>query len=124
MRIIRAGRAGANVYANTPFRRVLGMPLKVGGRIIGVINISDDQRAGRYTEDQVRLAALLADHAAIAIEKVRLLDETLQRAERLALLNRIARAIGATLNLADLLEIIYREVTRVMAAEAFFAGLV
>jgi len=116
-----AGRA--TVYANTLFRRVLGMPLKVGGRIIGVINISDDQRTGRYTEDQVRLAALLADHAAIAIEKVRLLDETMQRAERLALLNRIARAIGATLNLADLLEIIYREVTRVMAAEAFFVAL-
>ncbi|MBP7686709.1 MAG: PAS domain-containing protein, partial [Thermoflexales bacterium] len=113
----------ANVYDNTPFRRVLGMPLKVGGRIIGVINISDDQRTGRYTQDQVRLAALLADHAAIAIDKVRLLDETLQRAERLALLNRIARAIGATLNLADLLEIIYREVTRVMAAEAFFVAL-
>ncbi|HZY41222.1 MAG TPA: PAS domain-containing protein, partial [Anaerolineae bacterium] len=113
----------ATVYANDPFRRVLGVPLKVGGRIIGVINISDDQLTGRYTADQVRLASLLADHAAIAIEKVRLLDETLQRAERLALLNRIARAIGATLNLNDLMEIIHREITHVMSAEAFFVAL-
>jgi signal transduction histidine kinase len=41
----------------------------------------------------------------------------------LALLNRIARAIGSTLNLNDLVEIIYREITRVMAAEAFFVAL-
>jgi len=116
-----AGRAVT--YTSTPFRRVLGVPLKVGGRIIGVINVSDDQYTGRYTADQVRLVSLLADHAAIAIEKVRLLDETLQRAERLTLLNRIARAIGSTLNLNDLMEIIYAEVTRVMAAEAFFVAL-
>ena len=113
----------ATLYHDDPFRRVLGVPLKVGGRIIGVINISDDQRAGRFTDDQVRLALLLADQAAIAIEKVRLLDETVQRAERLALLNRIARASGSTLQLNDLLAIIHREITRVMAAEAFFVAL-
>jgi PAS domain S-box-containing protein len=115
------GRAA--VFHAGPFRRILGVPLKVGRRIIGVINICDDQRVGPFTDDQVRLASLLADHAAIAIDRVRLLDETLQRAERLALLNRIARAIGATLNLNDLMEIIYREVTRVMSAEAFFVAL-
>jgi PAS domain S-box-containing protein len=46
-----------------------------------------------------------------------------QRAQRLALLNRIARAIGATLNLDDLLEIVYREVTQVLSAEVFFVAL-
>ncbi|MBI5564053.1 MAG: PAS domain-containing protein [Chloroflexi bacterium] len=113
----------AEIAARQPLKRILGVPLKIGGRVIGVINVIDDQHAGRFTDDQVRLASLLADHAAIAIEKVRLLDETLQRAERLALLNRIARAIGSTLNLNDLMEIIHREITRVMAAEAFFVAL-
>lgn len=116
-----SGRAA--VYDDTPFRRVLGLPLKVGGRLIGVINISDDVRVGRFTNDEIRLAALLADHAALAIEKVRLQDMTAQRAERLALLNRIARAIGSTLNLNDLMDIIYREVSRVLSADAFFVAL-
>jgi GAF domain-containing protein len=50
-------------------------------------------------------------------------QETKQRAEHLAILNRIARAVSATLHLDDLLEVIYREVTAVLPADAFFIAL-
>jgi PAS domain S-box-containing protein len=71
------GRAA--VYADSPFRRVLGVPLKVGGRVIGVINITDDEQTGEFSPDEVRLVSLFADQAAIAVENVRLY-EAAQRA--------------------------------------------
>ena len=68
----------APVYEKATFRRVLGVPLKLGNRVIGVLNITDDEQAGLYSEDQVRLISLFANQAAIAIENARLY-ENLQR---------------------------------------------
>ena len=66
------GRAG--VYADIQTRRVLGVPLKVGERVVGVINVADDQKVGPFDEDQVRLLSLFADQAAIAVENARLVE--------------------------------------------------
>jgi signal transduction histidine kinase/CheY-like chemotaxis protein/putative methionine-R-sulfoxide reductase with GAF domain len=66
------------VYEKAVFRRVLGVPLKVGDRVIGVINITDDQQAGAFDENQLRLVGLFADQAAIALENARLLEQAQQ----------------------------------------------
>jgi PAS domain S-box-containing protein len=66
------GRAA--VYADSPFRRVLAVPLKVGGRVIGVINATDDEQTGEFSQDEVRLVSLFADQAAIAVENARLYE--------------------------------------------------
>jgi PAS domain S-box-containing protein/putative nucleotidyltransferase with HDIG domain len=66
------GRAAA--YENILIRRTIGVPLRVKGRVIGVISISDDQVTGSYTTDEIRLVSLFADQAAIAVENARLFD--------------------------------------------------
>lgn len=54
---------------------ILGVPLKVGSSVIGVLYAAD--RATReYSPDEVALLSSLADHAAIAIDTARLLEET------------------------------------------------
>ena len=63
-------RSGA--YDGIPFRRVLAVPMKVGDRVIGVITVTDEIQAGPYDPDQIRLAQLFADQAAIAVENARL----------------------------------------------------
>ena len=57
----------ASIYKGSPFRRVLGVPLRVKGNVIGVINITDDQQSGSYSSDEIRLVSLFADQAAIAV---------------------------------------------------------
>jgi HD-GYP domain-containing protein (c-di-GMP phosphodiesterase class II)/CheY-like chemotaxis protein/putative methionine-R-sulfoxide reductase with GAF domain len=64
----------ASVYSQDTFRKVLGVPLKAGDRLIGVINIIDDQKAGLFSDEEVRLVSLFADQAAIAVENTRLLE--------------------------------------------------
>ncbi|MFN2146540.1 MAG: HD-GYP domain-containing protein, partial [Anaerolineales bacterium] len=54
------------------FRRVMGVPLKVHGRVIGVINMIDRTQVGGFSEEEIRLVSLFADQAALAIENGRL----------------------------------------------------
>ena len=69
-------RAKATITrTKAPFRRVLGVPMRVKGQVIGTINITDDKVTGAYTPDEIRLASLFADQAAIAVENARLLDQ-------------------------------------------------
>ncbi len=75
------GRAGT--FDKEPFQRVLGVPLKVGDRILGVLNVTDDQLTTPFTDDEIRLASTLADQAAIALEHMRLYAAIQQHAAEL-----------------------------------------
>ncbi|MEV8532441.1 GAF domain-containing protein [Streptomyces sp. NPDC051211] len=72
-------------------RAILGVPLRVGTRVIGVLYAAD-RTPRTFTPDEVALLSSLADHAAIAIDGARLLEET-----RAALddLNSASRTIQA-----------------------------
>ena len=54
-------------------RSLIGAPLIVEGRLIGVIH-ADTARPRRFTEDDVRLLQLAADRVALAIEHARLYE--------------------------------------------------
>jgi len=54
-------------------RSLIGAPLIVEGRLIGVIH-ADTTRPRRFTEDDVRLLQLAADRVALAIEHARLYE--------------------------------------------------
>ncbi len=53
-------------------RRILSSPLKVGGRVLGVINIGDRQKSGAFSEEEIHLVNLFADQTAILIDNARL----------------------------------------------------
>ncbi|MFE9566042.1 helix-turn-helix domain-containing protein [Streptomyces sp. NPDC006487] len=54
---------------------ILGVPLRLGTRVIGVLYAAD-RSARAFSPDEVALLSSLADHAAIAIDSARLMDET------------------------------------------------
>ncbi|WP_019854291.1 helix-turn-helix domain-containing protein [Actinopolyspora mortivallis] len=56
---------------------ILGVPLTVGGSVIGVLYAADRNRRS-FSPDEIALLSSLADHAAIAIDNARLLQETRQ----------------------------------------------
>ena len=71
-------------FEQAGFGRVLAVPLKYAGRVLGVLNVTDTERKGGFSEDQIRLAGLLADQAAVAIENARLFEAERQRSTELA----------------------------------------
>ncbi|MFD5878064.1 helix-turn-helix domain-containing protein [Streptomyces yangpuensis] len=72
-------------------RAILGVPLRLGTRVIGVLYAAD-RTARTFIPDEVALLSSLADHAAIAIDSARLLDET---RSALVDLNEASRTIEA-----------------------------
>ncbi|WP_079154020.1 helix-turn-helix domain-containing protein [Streptomyces subrutilus] len=64
-----------SAVAEEGLRAILGVPLRLGTRVIGVLYAAD-RTARAFTPDEVALLASLADHAAIAIDSARLLEET------------------------------------------------
>ncbi len=72
----RYWEGSAAQYRGISTRRILGVPLKVGQEIIGVITVGDDEQVGSFTEDEIRLVRMFADQAATAINNARLLETT------------------------------------------------
>jgi DNA-binding PucR family transcriptional regulator len=54
---------------------ILGVPLKIGRRLLGVL-FAADRSSREFTRDEVSLLSSLGDHAAIAIENAALFQET------------------------------------------------
>jgi diguanylate cyclase (GGDEF)-like protein/PAS domain S-box-containing protein len=118
----RAWEERAAVYEGYPFRAVVGVPVHWGDEFLGVLNVLADP-SHTFSPSDAELLGLFATQAAIAIRNARLYEETRRRAERLAVVNRVAQAASATLRLDDLAETVYQEITRVFQANAFFLAL-
>lgn len=70
----------------------LSLPLATGGAVLGVLNLVRRSRE-RFTNEDLRLAASLADLASVAIEKARLHGAVVEREQRVSGL--LAALIGA-----------------------------
>ena len=68
------GRATA--FANADFKRVLGVPLKVGQRVIGVLNMTDMKRSGSFNDEELRLVELVRRPGRHCVENARLHEAT------------------------------------------------
>jgi diguanylate cyclase (GGDEF)-like protein/PAS domain S-box-containing protein len=110
-------------YNDISVKRVLGVPLKSKGKVIGVIIIVDDQKTGSFTPEEVRLVSLFTDQAAIAIENARLLEETNRQVEQLGIINRISLAITSGLDMNHVLKTLHEQCQQVAPSDVFYVAL-
>jgi signal transduction histidine kinase len=96
----------------------MGVPLHTGAETIGVLSLGSRDPAVLYTSQQRDFLQAVADQAAGAIAKARLLEETELRARQLASLNDIARSLVSTLELEPLLDQILSSAVEILDCEA------
>jgi signal transduction histidine kinase len=96
----------------------LGVPMNAGAETMGALAIASRDPEVLYTSAQMDLLQSIADQAAGAIIKARLLQETERRAFQLSTLNDISRQLTSTLELEPLLKNILESAVGILNAEA------
>jgi len=76
---------------------LLGVPLLVEGRLIGVLHVGST-RARTFTKDDERTLQLLSDRIALAIEQSRLYESERAASRRLEFLSEASELLGSTLD--------------------------
>jgi len=118
-------------------RSELAVPLKVNGRVIGVLNV-ESAEVDAFDPEDVRSLSALSAQATVAIERARLYEQTRQeiverkqaeealrqRTSELELLSRAGRTLTSTLDLDQVLITVLEEVRRLLSVVASSAWLI
>ncbi len=91
------GRPAGRGADTLPGARRLFLPLRTGRGMVGVVGLDGDKPGPLLTPDQRRLLDALADQAALAIERVHLVED-LDRARRSAETDRLRQALLSSLS--------------------------
>ncbi|MDQ2913387.1 MAG: GAF domain-containing protein [Chloroflexota bacterium] len=101
-------------------RAVLGVPLLRTGELIGVMLLRRNQ-PGAFSDRQIQLVQTFADQAVIAMENVRLFNETKDQLERETATSEILRVTAqSTFEVQPVLDAVIANATRLAGAENGF----
>lgn len=95
----------------------LGVPLRHQDQSLGVMVACMDDPAARYTRDDLYLLSTVAAQAAAAVANAQLYRRIEQQASQLAIINRIFRAISATLDPHEVPLLVIHELQQALEVE-------
>ncbi len=98
---VRLNKDYFNVDVRT--RSELCVPLKIGDRVIGVIN-AESQKENAFSEGDERLLLTIASQLAMAISNIRLLGSEARRRKEAETLQQATAALTSSLNLEEVLD--------------------
>jgi K+-sensing histidine kinase KdpD/DNA-binding response OmpR family regulator len=100
------GRDGAEAnpaLLSLDARSALAIPIKWRDEIIGILNLQEVNEQRNWTQEEIEIAAAVADQLALALENARLFEETQRRAAQLATASEVARESTSILDVNQLL---------------------
>jgi len=115
---IEAGRQrGKFEPKGTPAEDWIGVPLKMGGQIIGSLTIQSYKKGVSYEEYDVQLLEFVAQHIAVALTRARAIDETRQRNAELAIINSVQEGLAGRLNIQAIYELVGENIRKTFDAQ-------
>jgi diguanylate cyclase (GGDEF)-like protein len=85
-------------------KSVAGIPLKVGGQVIGVICVAFDEPDRGFKTEEVDLLQRFANLAAMALDNARLVAAAVRQSQELRLLHEVRSAIVRELDLSQIVK--------------------
>ena len=117
-----------NNHTNNGLRSIMATPLRVRGRVIGLIYVDNTASNGRFLDEDLATLDAFAGHAAVAIDNARLYsaaDQKLaERVEELHQLRRIDLQLNETLNVEKAMSYTLESAARLAGADVGYFGLV
>jgi PAS domain S-box-containing protein len=112
------------VYINGPDpneqrypRSALYAPMKVEGRVIGVLQLQS-YSLNRYSQTDAQLLGLVANTAAAALQNARLFSQLKRRVDQLSALHNVDAAISSTTDLRVSLQSVLENISRQLKVDA------
>jgi len=96
-------------------RSQLGVPLKIGARVIGAMDIQHG-RAHAFSPEDISVLEILGDQLAVAIQNAQLFQQTLRRAQREQAVLTITSKIRASDDIETMLQTAIRELRKTLGA--------
>jgi NarL family two-component system response regulator LiaR len=109
----RANREAAQLLG---IKSVVGVPMEVGGRTLGVVLVATFDEHHTFTLEEVELVWGIAHLVALTLENARLYDQMQQQLTESQSLQRVTAALLQELSLEEVLEIVCIEARRLTAA--------
>jgi len=97
------------------FRSLLAVPLTVGGRVLGAMNVQT-RAEHEFGEEEIELLSLIADLAGGAIEKAMLHDRMRRQLHELRTLAELSQTLASPIYLEQVLQVIVEMTARMLNA--------
>jgi len=110
-------------FDDASFTAVIGVPLTWQDRKLGALTIVADAEERTFNLSDLRMLTMFAAQAAVALQNADLYQQMQRRVAELATLTDIGRALSSTLNVDELLRLVYEQTQRVMHANNLFIAL-
>ena len=104
-------------------RSLLRVPVLLSGRVVAAIGLDNVDREHAFSEADVRLLTTLAASMSVALESARLFEQTQQRANELATVNEVGRALSAKIELAELIRTVGDKLRETFHADIAYVAL-
>jgi GAF domain-containing protein len=97
-------------------RSELAIPLIIGNRVLGVLDVQSDEQ-DHFSQEDVYIQTTLASQVAIALENARTFIQTQRQAEFEAMINAISQKIQSTTSIDNALQVAVRELGRALGSK-------
>jgi len=102
----------------------IGIPLKTGKQIIGVLVVQSYLKDVRYSDDDFKLLVFVAQHISAALTRARALDAERQRNAELAIINSVQEGLASELDLQSIIDLIGEKVGEIFKADTTAVGMI
>jgi GAF domain-containing protein/HAMP domain-containing protein len=92
----------------------IAVPVKLRGQTIGVLNIKAPTKTRLWSKEEVNLAQAISERLALALDNVRLLQESQRRAAKETKIGEVTAKIGASINMRNVLQTAVEELGRAL----------
>lgn len=107
---------GVEAFGREP-QSWLGVPMLLGDQVVGMLAVQDFAAAHRFDEQHVALLTTVASQAAIAINNLRLFQQTQFRAQQEQILREITTRVTAAIDTDTVLRTAAQEIGRALGLE-------
>ncbi len=101
------------------------IPLNTSETCVGLLSIGEPgiRQGDLFDDEKMHLLQTLANGITSAIQSSVVLGEARRQAQRLSVANEIGKAISATIELDNLLELIYQELKKAIPSDSYYMAL-